>query len=44
MLTDEQWRFIEPHVPKSSARTGRPMADRRRTFEAAMHMLTSGWR
>ena len=46
MLTDEQWELIEPHLPRSAARTGRPMADRRRAFEAALFMLTSGcpWR
>lgn len=46
MLTDEQWLLIEPHLPRSTAHTGRPMADRRRTFEAALFVLTSGcpWR
>ena len=46
MLTDEQWRLVEPHIPKSTARTGRPMADRRLMFGAALFLLTSGcpWR
>ncbi len=46
MLTDEQWTLIELYLPKSTARTGRPMADRRRTFEAALFVLTTGcpWR
>jgi transposase len=46
MLTDEQWRPVERHIPGSTARTGRPMADRRLMFEAALFMLTSGcpWR
>ena len=46
MLTDEQWQLIEAYIPRSTARTGRPMADRRTTFEAALFMLTSGcpWR
>ena len=28
-LTDEQWAFVEPLVPLSTARTGRPPKDRR---------------
>ena len=46
MLTDEQPTLIEPYLPRSTARTGRPMADRRRVFEAALFVLTTGcpWR
>ena len=46
MLTDEQWQLIDPYIPKSAARTGRPMSDRRLMFEAALYQLTSGcpWR
>ena len=28
-LTDEQWALVEPHLPRSTARTGRPASDRR---------------
>lgn len=46
MLTDEQWHAVEPHLPRSTARTGRPMADRRLMFEAMLFQLTTGcqWR
>ena len=46
MLTDEQWALVEPHLPKSTAKTGRPTADRRVMLEAALYQLTSGcpWR
>ncbi len=44
MLTGEQWEVVEPHLPRSTARTGRPGADRRRMFEAAVHVLTEGCR
>ena len=44
MLTDEQWALVDPFIPRSTARTGRPMADRRRMFEAALHVLTEGCR
>ncbi len=46
MLTDEQWLAVEPHLPRSTAKTGRPMADRRLMFEAMLFQLTTGcqWR
>ncbi len=44
MLTDEQWELIDPFIPRSAARTGRPAADRRLMFEAALHVLTEGCR
>lgn len=46
MLTDEQWRAVEPLVPESTARTGRPMADRRTLAEAMLFQLVTGcqWR
>jgi transposase len=28
-LTDEQWQLVDPLVPKSTARTGRPPRERR---------------
>ncbi len=42
VLTDEQWELIDPHLPRSTARTGRPAADRRLMFEAALYVLTEG--
>jgi transposase len=44
MLTDEQWELVDPYLPRSTARTGRPPADRRLMFEAAVHVLTEGCR
>ncbi len=44
MLTDEQWELIDPYLPRSTARTGRPAADRRLMFEAALRVLTEGCR
>ena len=38
MPTDERWERIEPFTPCSTVRTGQPMADRRRMFEAAVFM------
>ncbi|MEM8739823.1 MAG: transposase [Planctomycetota bacterium] len=45
-LTDEQWSAIEPYLPRSTATTGRPMADRRRRLEGMLFQLTTGcpWR
>ena len=44
-LTDDQWRLIEDLFPKP-ARTGRPPADRRNTFEGILWILRTGspWR
>lgn len=41
-LTDEQWSAIEPHLPRSTATTGRPPADRRLMFEGIVFQLTTG--
>ena len=38
-LSDEQWAAVEPHIPKSTARTGRPAADRRLMLEAVFDKL-----
>ena len=45
-LSDEQWAVVEPHLPRSAARTGRPQADLRRVFEAVLFVLVTGcqWR
>ena len=32
-LTDEQWALVEPHVPVSTARTGRPPKDRLKAIQ-----------
>ena len=45
-LTDEQWALVEPHVPRSSARTGRPPSDPRLMLNGAFWILHTGapWR
>jgi transposase len=42
-LTERQWAFIHPYLP-APARTGRPRADDRRTFEGILFVLTTGCR
>lgn len=46
MLTDEHWLAVDPLLPRSTATTGRPMADRRRMLEGMLFQLTTGcqWR
>ena len=45
-LTDEQWVLIEPLVPPSAARTGRPPRDRRTLLNGISWVLHTGapWR
>ncbi len=45
-LTDEQWALVEPHVPRSGARTGRPPSDPRRMLNGIFWVLHTGapWR
>jgi len=45
-LTDEQWSLIEPFVPPSVARTGRPPRDRRTVLNGIFWILHTGapWR
>ena len=45
-LTDEQWALVEPHVPRSRARTGRPASDPRRMLNGIFWVLHTGapWR
>ena len=38
-LTDEQWQIIEPLVPKSQARTGRPARDSRLMLDGIFRIL-----
>ena len=40
-LTDEQWEYIKPLVPKP-AWTGRPRADDRKTINAILFVLKTG--
>jgi transposase len=45
-LTDEQWALVEPHLPRSTARTGRPARDRRTQLNGILWILATGapWR
>ena len=45
-LTDEQWELIEPLIPRSTAKTGRPARDRRLMLDASLWVLATGaaWR
>jgi transposase len=45
-LTDEQWTLVEPHLPLSTARTGRPPSDRRTQLNGIFWILSTGapWR
>jgi transposase len=45
-LTDEQWALVEPHVPRGTARTGRPAKDPRLMLDGVFWVLHAGapWR
>jgi transposase len=45
-LMDEQWALVEPHLPLSTARTGRPARDRRTLLHGIFWILCTGapWR
>jgi transposase len=45
-LMDEQWVLVEPHIPRSEARTGRPPKDRRLMLNGIFWVLCTGapWR
>jgi transposase len=45
-LTDEQWQAIDPLIPRSTARTGRPPRDRRLMLDGVFWHLNTGaaWR
>ena len=45
-LTDEQWDLVQPLVPKSKARTGRPARDARLMLDGIFWVLATGapWR
>ena len=44
--TDAQWTFLQPLVPRSKAKTGRPPADARRMIDGLLWLLRTGspWR
>jgi transposase len=45
-LTDEQWGLVEPLIPRSEAKTGRPAKDRRLMLDGVFWTLATGapWR
>jgi transposase len=45
-LTDEQWSAVQPLIPRSTARTGRPASDRRLMADGLFWILATGapWR
>ena len=45
-LTDEQWALVEPLIPRSTARTGRPPSDPRLMLNGICWVLHTGapWR
>lgn len=45
-LSDEQWALVEPRIPRSTARTGRPPSDRRLMLNGIFWILATGapWR
>ena len=45
-LTDEQWEVVDPLIPRSAARTGRPEKDRRLMLDGILWILATGapWR
>jgi transposase len=45
-LTDEQWHLVEPLLPRSTARTGRPPSDPRLMLDGIFWILATGapWR
>ena len=45
-LTDEQWTLVDPLIPRSKVKTGRPPSDRRRMLNGIFWILGTGapWR
>jgi transposase len=45
-LTEEQWNRVRPHIPVSTARTGRPARDPRQMLDGILWVLVTGaaWR
>jgi transposase len=45
-LTDEQWALVDPNIPRSKARTGRPSSERRLMLNGIFWILCTGapWR
>ena len=42
-LTDDQWSVVEPLVPRSTARTGRPASDRRLMLDGLFCQTLLAW-
>jgi hypothetical protein len=42
LLTDVQWARIEPLMPSSQGRRGRPFRDHRQVVEGIIHRLRTG--
>lgn len=45
-VTDEEWAILDPLIPRSRAKTGRPAKDRRQMLNGLMWVLSTGapWR
>jgi len=45
-VTDEQWKLLEPHLPRPTGRAGRPWADHRKVVNAVLWRTRAGaaWR
>ncbi len=45
-VSDEQWNLVDPLIPRSTARTGRPACDRRTILNGVFWILGTGapWR
>jgi len=45
-LSDTQWQILQPHLPKNSAKGGRPWKDHRQVMNAIFWKLNTGaqWR
>jgi transposase len=45
-VSDEEWAILDPVIPKSAAKTGRPSRDRRQMLNGVLWILSTGaqWR
>jgi transposase len=45
-VSDEEWAFLDPLIPESKAKTGRPARDRRQMLNGIRWILSTGalWR
>ena len=46
VLSDEQWAWIEPHLPSPSVRGGKPLRDSRQVVDGIIYRYRTGipWR